>query len=142
MAAETQPTGFDILRPKRGQPCSLPRWIRYNIVGTSRSWNHLQLSGKRYDIWYIQFVIKTLLCFDINRQWAFKLQLLKTAGIDCTVYDLDDSHMLVTLQEGWRGYEARDFLVLQTPVSEVEWDQVKYPGASRKKNRRRQKQRP
>lgn len=34
--------------------------------------------------------------------------------------------MLVTLQQGWRGYEVRKFLEEQAVVTEIEWDQVRY----------------
>jgi len=56
------------------------------------------------------------------------LQLLFTAGIEVSVYDMEDSRVLVTLQHGWRGYDVKEFLVRQQAhlVEEVEWDQVKY----------------
>jgi hypothetical protein len=37
--------------------------------------------------------------------------------------------MLLTLQQGWRGFELRDFLTSQACVQHVEWDAVRYPGA-------------
>jgi len=37
--------------------------------------------------------------------------------------------MLLTLQQGWRGLELRDFLTSQACVQHVEWDALRYPGA-------------
>jgi hypothetical protein len=37
--------------------------------------------------------------------------------------------MLLTLQQGWRGIELRDFLTSQACVQHVEWDALRYPGA-------------
>lgn len=54
------------------------------------------------------------------------LQLLRTAGIETTVYNVEPGRMLVTLQQGWRGYEVRKFLEEQAVVTEIEWDQVRY----------------
>ena len=63
------------------------------------------------------------------------LQLLFTAGIEVTCFDAADMgelappggerQMIVTLQHGWRGYEAREFLLQQPEVALVEWDAVK-----------------
>ena len=53
-------------------------------------------------------------------------QLLHTAGIEVTCYDVDTRRMLITLQSGWRGFDVKDFLLGQTVVDEVEWDAVKY----------------
>lgn len=55
------------------------------------------------------------------------MQLLRTAGIDATVYNVDPGRMLLTLQQGWRGYEVREFLHGHALVREVEWDGVRYP---------------
>jgi len=57
------------------------------------------------------------------------LQLLSTAGIACSVYSVEAGRMLLTLQQGWRGIELRDFLASQACVQQVEWDAVRYPGA-------------
>jgi hypothetical protein len=40
---------------------------------------------------------------------------------------MKDNKVLMTLQDGWRGYELQSFLLHQDAVVEVEWDQVKYP---------------
>ena len=61
-------------------------------------------------------------------------ELLKTAGIDCTIYIIDENRLLVTLQQGWRGYEAREFLLDQSYVNSVEWDGVNYLNKDNKKN--------
>ncbi len=59
-------------------------------------------------------------------------QMLFLAGIESTTYDLENDRLLLTLQEGWRGYEAREFLFTQklATVLEVEWDNVKYPNTA------------
>jgi len=66
--------------------------------------------------------------------------MLFQAGIEVTCYDMAGSglsraaggdsgdaqqQMIVTLQHGWRGYEAREFLLQQGEVTLVEWDDVK-----------------
>lgn len=72
-------------------------------------------------------------------------QMLFQAGIEVTCYDMasmgmgaagagggggggggasGDAQMVVTLQRGWRAYEARDFLLQQAEVTLVEWDGV------------------
>lgn len=58
--------------------------------------------------------------------------MLFLAGIESTTYDLENDKLLLTLQEGWRGYEAREFLFTQklATVLEVEWDNVKYPNTA------------
>lgn len=57
-------------------------------------------------------------------------QLLRTAGIECSIYDVAAGRLLVTLQQGWRGFEAREFLLAQAAVRVVEWDQQSYFKAS------------
>lgn len=55
-------------------------------------------------------------------------ELLHTAGIEAACYDIGEGRVLVSLQEGWRGYDLRDFLLAQPEVQEIEWDSVKYKG--------------
>ncbi len=60
----------------------------------------------------------------------FPPQLLRTAGIECSIYDVAAGRLLLTLQQGWRGFEAREFLLAQAAVRVVEWDQQSYFKAS------------
>jgi hypothetical protein len=56
-------------------------------------------------------------------------ELLKTGGLEASVYDISDAtakRMLVTMQSGWNAYELRDFLLQRPELEELEWDQVKY----------------
>lgn len=87
--------------------------------------------------------------------WEWR-ELLKTAGIETTVYNLgpeersgdpdDGPKLLITLQQGWRGFEAKDFLLNKqgSVVRWVEWDGVRYEGVgggnnNNKKKKKRQK---
>lgn len=62
---------------------------------------------------------------ELTTRWK---ELLHTAGIEAACYDIGEGRVLVSLQEGWRGYELRDFLLAQPEVEEIEWDSVKYKG--------------
>jgi len=56
-------------------------------------------------------------------------ELLKTGGLEASVYDISDEkakRMLVTMQSGWNAYDLRDFLLQRPELEELEWDQVKY----------------
>ena len=56
-------------------------------------------------------------------------ELLKTGGLEASVYDISDAtskRMLVTMQSGWNAYDLRDFLLQRPELEELEWDQVKY----------------
>ena len=56
-------------------------------------------------------------------------ELLKTGGLEASVYDISDEkakRMLVTMQSGWNAYDLRDFLLQRPELDELEWDQVKY----------------
>ena len=59
----------------------------------------------------------------LSDEW---MELLKTAGIEATVYEVSPGRLLVTLQTGWRGYEVREFLLRQAVVAEVSWNQHTY----------------
>jgi len=49
-------------------------------------------------------------------------ELLHTAGITASVYEVAEARLLVTLQTGWRGYDVRAFLLAQPAVASVSWD--------------------
>ena len=67
-------------------------------------------------------------------QWR---ELLKTGGLEASVYDITDKatdkssqpKFLVTTQSGWTAYEIRDFILERPEVVDLEWDQVKYTPA-------------
>jgi hypothetical protein len=67
-------------------------------------------------------------------QWR---ELLKTGGLEASVYDITDKtsdkstqpKFLVTTQSGWTAYEIRDFILERPEVTDLEWDQVKYTPA-------------
>ena len=49
-------------------------------------------------------------------------ELLHSGGIGVSVYDVAPDRLLVALQRGWRGDEAKQFLLAQPEVERVEWD--------------------
>ncbi len=62
----------------------------------------------------------------VTQKWR---ELLLTAGLEATCYDIGTNKVLLTTQQGWRGYELRDFVMQQSELEELEWDQVRYtPG--------------
>lgn len=44
-------------------------------------------------------------------------------GLEASCYDIDDNKILVTLQHGWRGSEAKEFLLSREEVQEVMWNE-------------------
>lgn len=57
-------------------------------------------------------------------------ELLHTAGITASVYEVATDRLVVTLQQGWRGLEVRDFLLARDEVADVEWDGQMYTAES------------
>lgn len=57
---------------------------------------------------------------------------LFAASITASVYRIDAGSLMVALQRGWHGPEARDFLVGREEVVNVKWDDRDYPGKGAK----------
>lgn len=52
--------------------------------------------------------------------------LLQTGGLKVSVYRIDPRRLLLTMQSGWYGADAKNFLVEQPAVMKVTWDSVDY----------------
>ena len=54
-------------------------------------------------------------------QWR---DLLKTAGFDATLYNIEGDRLLVSIQKGWHGDDIRNFFLTRPEVGMVTWNGV------------------
>ena len=62
-----------------------------------------------------------------------------TGGLQVQFYNVEPTKFLVSLQKGWDGMQAKDFLLEQKEVAKVIWDNHDYFPARKKKRRKKQK---
>lgn len=62
-------------------------------------------------------------------QWQ---DLLATGHLEVTPYVVEDYQVLFTLKQGWNAAELKDFLLDQSEVEFVEWENKRYTAAERK----------
>ncbi|GMH74915.1 hypothetical protein TrST_g674 [Triparma strigata] len=57
----------------------------------------------------------------ISQQWK---DLLKTAGFDATLYNIEGDRLLVSVQKGWHGMDIRNFFLTRPEVNMLTWNGV------------------
>ncbi|GMH80671.1 hypothetical protein TL16_g08644 [Triparma laevis f. inornata] len=57
----------------------------------------------------------------ISQQWK---DLLKTAGFDATLYNIEGDRLLVSVQKGWHGMDIRNFFLTRPEVTMLTWNGV------------------
>lgn len=52
------------------------------------------------------------------------MDLLKTAGFDVTLYNIEGDRLLASIQKGWLGDDIRNFFLTRPEVNMVTWNGV------------------